>query len=111
MGVDWQTSRDGKQWAKFSVLVEQVNYNGDREEFCIPIVAFGKTAEMLQEIRRGQLVSVACEVRSREYQEKHYLDLSASRISALVGNREAQPSIGKPMQAEDVSFEDDDIPF
>lgn len=112
--VEWKTTRAGKDFATFTVQVTEV-FAGEQKTHFIPVTAFGKSSQSLEHIQPGAIISVACRVQSREYNGKHYLDLTADSVTLLhdepVSRLEQRPMDERIAEQAAVSFEDDDIPF
>jgi hypothetical protein len=103
--VESGTSKDGKEWAKLSFLL---HVGDDKYPYDVYFTVFGadKVDKFTQYNEIGSEVSVAFNVKSREYKGRYYTELLAWGVRNA--NQEQTSSKPQPVAVEDT---EDDLPF
>ena len=117
--VEKKELQSGQSVASFSLAVDRAyaNKEGTREADFIPITAWGKLAENLEQYtKKGTLISVVGRLQRRSYKDKngkdvYVMEVIAEEISFLAkpqGDKENK-SVSKKAKEEKTDFEDKDF--
>jgi len=101
------TSNSNTQMTKFTLAVNRMN---DKADF-IPIVCFGKTAELTANLTKGQLIAIEGRLQIDNVRGangwKTYVSVVANRIVFLTPKSDKLDQ----MLGEEIDFDEDDLPF
>lgn len=105
------TSSSGKEWSKVDFILETEGQYPKK----VCITAFGKISND-DNITEGNMVKVAYNLESKEYNNKWYTSVNAWRITGTKGGVESQavkpePTSTNSKASDIVSLIDDDLPF
>jgi len=82
---------------------------GGRYPQDIPIEFNKEKADLLNGLGVGNEVVVHYDLRGREYNDRHYVDLNGWKVEAFGGSQPAPAPTSRP--AQDSQIDDEDIPF
>ncbi|HPH11594.1 MAG TPA: single-stranded DNA-binding protein [Thermotogota bacterium] len=115
--IEAKTSNGGNMVAKFSLAVSRYVKGGENTTDWINCVAFGKTAEMLeQHVEKGVLILVEGNIKTGSYEGKDGLkryttDVIVEKFEFLEKKKSGE-SVGQPAKAVERGVEDEEtIPF
>jgi single-strand DNA-binding protein len=115
---DVRTLQNGNTVATFTLAVDRTfkSRDGEKSTDFVPIVAWGKTAELCEQyLRKGNLTGVCGRCQTRTYESKDgtnrfVMEVVAEEVSFLTPKKEQTQSIDEI--SEQYGFiEDDDMPF
>lgn len=105
-----QTFASGFSKREFVVVTEEDKYPQE-----IKFNALKEKGDLLDEFKTGDVITVHFDIRGREYNGRHFVDLSAWRIEAAKSAAAAAPPPDEddytPEDTTDYSTEKDDVPF
>lgn len=128
LGKDCRVNQTANSTVCGFALAVKSGYGDNAQTLWVDCSIWGKQAEgaLPQYLLKGQQVAVSGELGQREHEGKNYLTLRVSSID-LIGKREdsqqtpkqngSQPAQsspqnqGSPNPAQDIDFDDQDIPF
>ena len=104
----------GKAWRKRSFVIE--TFGDFPKKICIS--AWNDRVDTVNGLKIGDLLKISFRVESREYNERWYTDITASRIEPFSSAQPTtpnapttQPTTEVPPPPEPPSEEEDDLPF
>jgi hypothetical protein len=107
---------DGKGGKTYDKAIMVLGFTTGQGEYTkdqsVPFTFFGKPAAAVNSFMEGELVKITYDLNGREYNGKHYVELSAWKIEAN-GERSSAPKrteAPQPQQQETATGEDD-LPF
>ena len=107
LNIESGTSKSGNEWKKQSFILDTGNqYN---PEICFQMFGEEKI-EILNNFSEGNIIEVAFNLSSREYNGKYYHNIDAWKIETI---SEKEPMINEDLiaETESLSPEGDDLPF
>ena len=119
---DVRYTQTGKVVATFTLAVDRYSREGQREADFIPVVVWGKMAEVCGDnLTKGRKVLVDGRIQVRNYEDKtgqkrYVTEIVAQSVEFLERRDGASSSSGKPAADEEGAFgpeiyPDDDVPF
>lgn len=99
------TSKSGGEWKKVEfVISNNDSYQGAEQEFCFEIFGAEKVDKFMQYNKVGDVVDVDFNIRTNEWNGRHYTSLQAWNVFKADVNT---PPPSEPV----VDNEEDDLPF
>ena len=100
LDLETGTSKTGKDWETQTCLIE----TSDKFNNLVAIKCFGKDKiNQMNKLKEGQIVSISCNVYSREYKGKYYNQIDGYWFTNQSENPEVKDSF--------VTTDDNDLPF
>lgn len=116
---DCRVLNTGSQVATFTLAVDRKfkNQDGTRNTDFIPIVAWGKTAELCEKhLTKGQQVGITGRCQTRTYQandgtNRYIMEVVAEEITFVGSKKEKEQSIDDLAEQYDFIEDEDILPF
>ena len=116
---DTRVTNNGTVVSAFTLAVERTfkSRDGEKETDFIPIVAWGKTAELCSEyLQKGNLAGIAGGIQTRSYEAKdgtkrYVTEVVAEEISFLTPKKEQDTEPKVPMDGFSEMEDYNDMPF
>jgi len=123
---DVKTTTSGKTVATFTLAVDRrfKNKDGQKEADFVPIVVWGKQAEIVdQYLSKGSQIGISGRLQVRSYDDKegqrrYATEVIAEEVNFIGGNKDrgsqSHAAEGPPLNLDDdfhLMADDDDIPF
>lgn len=119
---DFRSTTNGKSVCTFTIAINRrFKTEGQQQADFIPIVAWGKTADICAKyLHKGSQVAVCGSIQTRSYDDKngnkvYVTEVNAEEVQFLSkGNNEAESGSVSPQngfESQMMPVEDDDVPF